>query len=449
MRLPLCDLERAASEMEALVRSHVDNVYQCGPKTFLLRLKPAKQSLLIDLEPGRARVLVTDAPPPVPDKPPVFGAILRNTLRAAKLLRVWLPARDRIFYLDFDAGDRRRLVVEALSRHGNMLLLNENDEVLRVVDGAAAKRRGNGVGSTYTLPQAPPIPDEPSLVTADVATGGFAFNYELDRMVREEHSAKTEADDTALRNKSISKLKKSIDAVHSDIGKLPDATALRRDGQLLLSHYGELQTGMTKFRGVALAPKLSPQENVDRIFERARKADRARPQLAARLHDLQALLASVEEGGPIPRQIQVRPKGAPPPPRKAYRVFWSADGRRILVGKGGRDNDETTMRVAGPHDLFLHVRGSPGAHVIVPLIRGEDVPQETLLDAATLAVHYSKMRTAKAADVTYTPRKFVSKPRGAKPGLVSVQREKVISLRREPERLSRLLMTVGDDPPPT
>ena len=84
------------------------------------------------------------------------------------------------------------------------------------------------------------------------------------------------------------------------------------------------------------------------------------------------------------------------------------------------------MRVAGPHDLFLHVRGTPGAHVIVPLNRGEDVPQETLLDAATLAVHYSKMRTAAAADVTYTPRKFVSKPRGAKPGLVSVHREKVM-----------------------
>ena len=57
------------------------------------------------------------------------------------------------------------------------------------------------------------------------------------------------------------------------------------------------------------------------------------------------------------------------------------------------------------------------------------------------------MRTANAADVTYTPRKFVSKPRGAKPGLVSVHREKVLHLRREPDRLARLLMTVGEEPP--
>ncbi len=51
------------------------------------------------------------------------------------------------------------------------------------------------------------------------------------------------------------------------------------------------------------------------------------------------------------------------------------------------------------------------------------------------------MRTAAAADVTYTPRKHVSKPKGAKPGLVTLRQEKVLRLRREPERLARLLMT--------
>ena len=52
------------------------------------------------------------------------------------------------------------------------------------------------------------------------------------------------------------------------------------------------------------------------------------------------------------------------------------------------------------------------------------------------------MRNATAADVTYTPRRHVSKPKGAKPGLVTVRQEKVLRLRREPERLTRLLMTM-------
>ena len=132
------------------------------------------------------------------------------------------------------------------------------------------------------------------------------------------------------------------------------------------------------------------------------------------------------------------------PPRRPYRVFLSRSGDRILVGKGGRDNDETTLKVAGPNDIFLHVRGTPGAHVIVPVRKGEQVNDQTLLDAAHLALHYSKMKRAEKADITWTPRRNVKKPKGAKAGLVSVSRESVLHLRREPERLARLLMAIDD-----
>jgi predicted ribosome quality control (RQC) complex YloA/Tae2 family protein len=152
----------------------------------------------------------------------------------------------------------------------------------------------------------------------------------------------------------------------------------------------------------------------------------------------------VESGEVVPeRQLP----GKRPPreaPRKPYRVFHAANGDRILVGKGGRDNDETTLKVAGPHDLFLHVRGTPGAHVIVPLRKGASVNEETLIDAAHLALHYSKSKRAEKAEITWTPRHCVSKPKGAKPGLVTVSREKVLHLRREPERLARLLMAQSD-----
>jgi predicted ribosome quality control (RQC) complex YloA/Tae2 family protein len=195
---------------------------------------------------------------------------------------------------------------------------------------------------------------------------------------------------------------------------------------------------------VPLDPKLSPAENVERLFERARKAARARPALEERRRFLDGLIERVEAGEAVPEaQLPGRSKERDTP-RRAYRTFTSLDGRRILVGKGGRDNDETTLRVAGPHDLFLHVRGVPGAHVIIPLRRDEAPPEQALLDAAHLALHYSKRRNASAAEITYTRRKHVSKPRGAKPGLVSVRQEKVLHLRREPARLARLLMTVGE-----
>jgi predicted ribosome quality control (RQC) complex YloA/Tae2 family protein len=78
------------------------------------------------------------------------------------------------------------------------------------------------------------------------------------------------------------------------------------------------------------------------------------------------------------------------------------------------------------------------------LKRTDPVPEQALIDAAHLALHYSKSRSARGADVTYTRKKNVSKPRGAKPGLVQVREEKVLRLRREPERLTRLLMSAGE-----
>jgi len=439
VRIPLRDLKLAVAEQAALRGRHIDNVYQCGPRTFLLRLKP--ETLLIDLEPGKARVVVTEEPPAVPSKPPVFGSILRSALRGGRIAGISLLGEDRIVAVDVDADGPCRLVIEAFSRHANLLLLDADGVVVRVLDGEAARHRGNPVGARYALPAPPKIPAEESLLPADLEAHPFAANVALDRLAREE-SLKAAEDDTEKAGEKVAlRLRKSIATLERDVADLPDPAAVRKQGEILLSHYGDLRQGMKSFQGVPLDPKLTPQENVDRVFEGARKAERARPALLGRLEELRALLGRAEAGEAIPEGIAVSRKGKPQEPRKPYKVFRSADGRRILVGKGGKDNDETTLRVAGQNDLFLHTRGCPGAHVIVPLERGETVPQETLLDAATLALHYSKMRTATAAEITYTPRRNVSKPKGAKPGLVQVREERVLRLRREPDRLARLLMS--------
>jgi predicted ribosome quality control (RQC) complex YloA/Tae2 family protein len=446
VRIPLADFKRAVEEQASLRGQFIDNLYQCDPRTFLLKLKPQNRVLLIDLWPTRARVLVTDAPPAVPDRPPVFGAILRKALRGGRLLRTLVLQEDRIVAIDIDAGGPRRLVVEAFGRHGNLLLLDADGVVERVLDGDAAKHRGNPVGARYALPPAPKIPPEVSLLPSDLPDEPFAANHALDRLARAEQAQALSEQDEAERGRAVARLKKTRGAVARDLRSLPDAQQLRLEGEELLTHYAQLQQGMKRFSGVALDPKLSPQENVERLFERARKAERARPVLEHRLGELDALIRRAEAGEAIPAR-HFSKRGRRPARRRPYRVFLTAAGRRILVGKGGADNDATTLRVAGPHDLFLHVRGTPGAHVIVPLERGEEIAEQTLLDAATLAVHYSKMRTSAAADVSYAPCRFVRKPKGAKPGLVQVQREKVLRLRREPERLARLLMSVEEAPP--
>ena len=125
--------------------------------------------------------------------------------------------------------------------------------------------------------------------------------------------------------------------------------------------------------------------------------------------------------------------------RQPYRAFVTEDGAMALVGRGAADNDRLTLRIARPHDLWLHARGVAGAHVVVPLTKGKSCSPETLVDAATLAAHFSELRGEPVVDVLYTPRRFVRKRKGSPAGSVTLEREKVIGLRVEPARLGRLL----------
>jgi predicted ribosome quality control (RQC) complex YloA/Tae2 family protein len=117
----------------------------------------------------------------------------------------------------------------------------------------------------------------------------------------------------------------------------------------------------------------------------------------------------------------------------------STDGLEIWVGKSDEANDHLTTRLARGNDLFFHLDGAPGSHVILCVERGAEAPPESVLDACELAVHFSKQRNAGHADVHVVPIKNVKKPKGAKPGLVYVTGGRSIHLRREQGRLERLL----------
>jgi predicted ribosome quality control (RQC) complex YloA/Tae2 family protein len=115
------------------------------------------------------------------------------------------------------------------------------------------------------------------------------------------------------------------------------------------------------------------------------------------------------------------------------------DGLEIWVGKNDDGNDLLTTRLARGNDLFFHLEGSPGSHVILRTEGKGDAPSESLLDAAELAVEFSKAKHAGRASVHIAAVKDISKPSGAKPGLVYVHRGRTLQLRRDPKRLERVL----------
>jgi predicted ribosome quality control (RQC) complex YloA/Tae2 family protein len=105
------------------------------------------------------------------------------------------------------------------------------------------------------------------------------------------------------------------------------------------------------------------------------------------------------------------------------------EGREVLIGRNGRENDELTFQVAGPDDFWFHVAEYSGSHVIVRNpARDKELDETLLTKAAQLAAFFSQARNSSKVEVHYTRRKHVAKPRRARPGMVRLLEFKSISV---------------------
>ena len=268
----------------------------------------------------------------------------------------------------------------------------------------------------------------------------------------------------------LKRLRKTREAIRADLERARQAEDLAEKASLLLAHASEISTDAAYFEAAAwedptrsvrieLDPRKSPAELAQALFARAKRLKRGLDVAPARLasverelaaltrvqheadeHPIAELVTKLEALGvvltePAERDRKRRRAGA----RLPYREFQSGQGVRILVGRGAADNDRLTLRIARPEDLWLHARGVTGAHVVVPLAKGKACPPEVLVDAATLAAHFSDLRGEPIVDVIHTPRRFVRKRKGSAIGAVTLEREKVIAVRIEGKRLNRLL----------
>lgn len=117
------------------------------------------------------------------------------------------------------------------------------------------------------------------------------------------------------------------------------------------------------------------------------------------------------------------------PPEPRLWQYAVGNGWLILAGKSNEDNDILSLRFARPEEHWFHINGMPGSHVI---LRGPDdaPPDKALIQAAAaVAAWHSKARDGGTCSVVTTLAKFVSKPRGAKPGTVEILHERIIRVK--------------------
>jgi predicted ribosome quality control (RQC) complex YloA/Tae2 family protein len=105
------------------------------------------------------------------------------------------------------------------------------------------------------------------------------------------------------------------------------------------------------------------------------------------------------------------------------------EGFEVLVGRGSEENDELSLHVAEPHDLWMHVGGgTPGSHVVIRNPDKGEIPKSVVEKAAAITAWYSKARGAPRVAVSYCLAGNVSKPRGAPAGLVEIRRHQTVKV---------------------
>jgi predicted ribosome quality control (RQC) complex YloA/Tae2 family protein len=392
-----------------------------------------------------------------------FTQVLRKHLGGATLLAITKDEGDRIVRLTFSARDEmgntlgRTLVAQLTGRTANLLLLDDRGFILDMM------RNPRGIGPQPGDPYAPP-PAQAAQASAHAPTIARAAFANLSEAA-DQHYLGQESErlfDARAAN-ARQRLRKEMDQrkrlqrkLEGDLVGHGDADEHKRVGDLLLANLGTAERhGETVTLTDYYAPDTprielqveehkSLQEEAVQRFARYTKARRATQEIARRMETLlnelemihaqqseleriiaerdeEALAAFFEEG----KSGAARPKRGGPPrgPKPALGVqgarrYLSSDGYEILVGRAARDNDHLTFRIARPHDLWLHAADYPGSHVVVRNPNRAEIPQRTIIEAAQLAANYSQARRDAKVDVHYTPRKFLSKPKGAALGLV-------------------------------
>jgi predicted ribosome quality control (RQC) complex YloA/Tae2 family protein len=433
-----------------------------APRTCQLVL--GRHVLLLDLTPAKTRLhLITDKRT-APRTPPAWVMKCRREIEGRILQGISKDENERVIRLVF--GDRV-LLAELFGRRGRLLLLDQEDRVLFALIGRAATGKPYRPGKSPRARAAAsrfPAPDPQELVTNRAVEAHYLESESQDRrkeLVR-------------LVAKEKKRLERLLGKMQDDLDKTSGARSLSRQGEALKVNLRKVKKGQKRVSlpdpydpggepiTVDLDPALDAKENMKRLFARGKRLAAARPKIEERVmqsqKELEAVIdlsariekaASYEELTGLEEQLinagiaRPQKKATRKPKRRLpYKVYRSAKGLRILVGRSGRDNNELTFKVAKGSDLWLHARDTAGAHVVVPLMKKQEVDEQTLLDAATLAADSSGQKKDDKVEVTYTQAKNVHPIKGAPPGLVSVAKGRTILVRMEPKRLSRLKKSI-------
>lgn len=466
-------LEKIVAELAESLSGHfVGRVFQLSSTSVALDFGIRERGyLFIDVEPAAPRLYLIKRTLRQLEKQSIplapFAQALRTKLSGARLVELAKAADDRVIRLSLAVADpfgqpnTQVLVAQLTGRSANLLLLDSAGTIeyaWRNLDG-----QGQRPGDFYVPPQAE-RGGQPSKELPFEIDGATTISEAADRYYNELATAgefdELAAELRASLRKETGRLKRLRKNLTQDLIEHGDPAAHKRMGDLLLANVTNAKRAGSKVQvtdyyaegtpaiEVEIDEKVTLQEAAAEFFLRYGKAKRAVGEIGERLKQVERELTKVEaRREELEKAISAHDLSALPgvdlrktkagkekPKRKeaqaipGVRRYRSSDGYEVLVGKAARDNDHLTFRVARPHDIWLHAGDYPGSHVVIRNSSKADIPHRTIIEAAQLAAKFSQAGKDSKVTIHYTQRKFLTKPKGAAPGLVRMSSFKSLTV---------------------
>ena len=454
----------------ALTGRYCGKIYQLGPLSFAIDFGLRGEFLFISVDPSNPRFYLIRRRTKDLEKQSValnaFGQMMRSKLSGAHVVDVSKDPLDRIVRLTFRTEDVifRRLVIQLTGRTTDVFLLDELNRILAVLRDQAQTRI-----QQFYVPPPRPTKESPERFRLELGSP----SAQLDKHFSALDAAKAfDSKAKAIRSrvvKSIRQQKTLRTHLQEDLVRHGDPEEHKRAGDLLLANIATAVRDGNRVRltdyyadgapviEIEVDENQSLQDEAAARFRQYTKAKRAAEEIAARvkvieretaelerrLQQLDTIIQSRDEAAldtfekPKPAPKVTPKKSGKPEKISGVRRYLSTDGYEILVGRAARDNDNLTFRVAQPNDLWMHTGDYPGSHVVVRNPTRKEIPQRTIIEAAQLAGKFSQASADSKVVVHYTERKFLSKPKGAAPGLVRLSRFRSITVEPK-EALDRI-----------
>jgi len=454
-------------------------IFQLSPLSMVIdfRLRD-RGDLFISVEPAQPRMYLVKRRVRDLEKqsipPNQFAQVLRKELSGTTVRSIKKDPDDRIVWFHLAGEDElgqnqeRTMIAQLTGRAANLFLVNPQGVITNQV--REGKGPGQNIGATY---QKPPATGRTGASDSElikmIRSGNYASAsdaadaYFSSLLVEQAFDNRAGAARAELRKKTTHQ-KKLLKQLEQDLASHADAEHHKRLGDILLANLstakreGQRLVLVDYFADDAASIEIEideqttlPEEASRRfaLYSRSKRAVKqittrievGRAQLEAltsRSESLEKIIAERDEAALEKFAAASAPRALSGPPASAggrrkpekkipgTRRYISSDGFEILVGRAARDNDYLTFKVARPNDLWLHAADYGGSHVVVRNATRKDVPHRTIIEAAQLAAQFSQARKDPKVDVHYTERKFVSKSKGAAPGLVRLTRFKNI-----------------------